>query len=127
MPRRLHGSLPALLLLLLAAPSWAAPVRIFAVGHEQRLEDAVTYQAFRDKMAAMMDAAAPNRAALVQPGVDDVASHLPSADPSAPPQALVVFPESTGLIAAFIGSRGATARVQTTAPGAIVSLVGPYQ
>ena len=109
MPRRCHRLLPALLLLL-AAPAWAAPVRIFAVGHKQRLDDAVTYQTFRDKMAAMMDAAFPNRSTLVQAGVDDVASHLFPADPAAPPLALVVFPESAGLIAAFIGSRGLLAR-----------------
>ncbi|HEV7731076.1 MAG TPA: hypothetical protein VGR62_02895, partial [Candidatus Binatia bacterium] len=116
----------ALLILVVAAPVLAAPVRIFAVGHEQRLDDAVSHQAFRDKMAAMMDATAPNRASLVQAGVDDVASHLFPTDPAAPPAALVVFPESTGLIAAFIGSRGATARLQPNAPLAIVSLVGPY-
>jgi predicted amidohydrolase len=111
---------------LLAAVAHAAPVRIFAVGHKQRLADAVTYQDFRDKMAAMMDATHPSRASRVQAGVDDVASHLKPADPAAPDRALVVFPESTGLLAAFIGTRGAVARAQSTAPGAIVNLLLAY-
>ena len=52
--------LAALVLLsALATPSWATPVRVFAVGHKQRLDDVVTYQSFRDKMAALMDAAFP--------------------------------------------------------------------
>lgn len=128
MRRRLVRSLPALFLFLpLALPAWAAPVRIFAVGHKQDLVHAVTHQGFREKMAAMMDAAYPNRATFVQADVDDVASHLPASDPSAPPQALVVFPESTGLIAAFIGTRGAAARQQTSAPLAILNLIAPYQ
>jgi hypothetical protein len=70
----MRRALAGLLLVILAAPSWAGPVRIFAVGHKQRLEDAVTYQTFRDKMAAMMDAGFPSRSLFVQAGVDDVAS-----------------------------------------------------
>src|SRR6185436_16659641 len=104
----------------------AAPVRIFAVGNKQRVADAVTYQTFRDKMGALMDAAYPGRASLVQAGVDDVASHLFAADPSAPPAALVVFPEDVGLIAALIGTRGAASRMQTNAVGAIAGLLGTY-
>src|SRR5690349_25094393 len=77
-------------------------------------------------MAAMMDAAHPARATRVQAGVDDVASHLKSVDPTAPDRALVVFPESTGLLAAFIGTRGAVARTQTTSAGAIVNLLLTY-
>jgi hypothetical protein len=115
------------LCLVLAGPAVATtPVRIFAVGHKQRLADAVTYQDFRDKMAAMMDAAHPARSTRVQAGVDDVASHLRPADPGAPDRALVVFPESTGLLAAFIGTRGAAARAQTSAPAAIVNLLVGY-
>ena len=104
----------------------AAPVRIFAVGHKQQLTDAVTHAAFRDKMAAMMDATHPGRAALVQAGVDDVASHLAPVDPAAPENALVVYPEDTGLLAAFIGTRGTTARAAGSSTLAIVSLLGPY-
>ncbi|MFN8545255.1 MAG: sialidase family protein [Candidatus Binatia bacterium] len=110
----------------LTAPAAATPVRMFAVGNEVRLADTVTYQAYHDKMAALMDASLPGRASLVQAGVDDVASHLAPADPLAPPQALVVFPEDVGLLAAFIGTRGATARTQTSSVGAIVSVLGTY-
>src|SRR5262245_25203266 len=78
-------------------------------------------------MAALMDASFVGRASLVQSGVDDGASHLRPADPAAPDRALVVFPEDVGLVAALIGSRGSAARAQTTAPGAIAPLLGPYQ
>src|SRR5207245_10256092 len=84
-------------------------------------------QTFHDKMAALMDGAFPNRGDFVQVGVDDVASHLRPVDPTAPDRALVVFPEDVGLVTALIGSRGAAARSQTTAVGAIASLLGPYQ
>jgi hypothetical protein len=104
----------------------AAPVRFFAVGHKQQIADVVTYQAFHDKMAALMDITFPGRSSLVEAGVDDVASHLAPVDPSAPPNALVLFPEDTGLLAAFIGTRGAVARAQSSAAGGIVSLLGPY-
>jgi predicted amidohydrolase len=104
----------------------AAPVRIFAVGHKIRMADVTTYQTFHDKMAALMDAAFPGRASLVQAGVDDVASHLFPADPLAPSRALVVFPEDTGLPPALIGTRGTAARSASTATSAIISLVGPY-
>jgi hypothetical protein len=101
-------------------------VRVFAVGHRQRIADAITYQDFHDKMAALMDATFPGRSTLVQAGVDDVASHLAPADPLAPAHALVVFPEDTGLLPAFIGSRGVPARAQTSATLAIVNLVVTY-
>jgi hypothetical protein len=104
----------------------AAPVRIFAVGNKQRVADAVSYQTYRDKMAALMDAGFPNRSAFVQNGVDDVASHVRPADPDAPTTAMAVFPEDVGLVASMIGSRGAAARQQTTAVGAIGSLAGTY-
>src|SRR5262245_1940228 len=84
-----------------ASAAFGAPVRIFAVGHKQRISDAVTYQSYHDKMAAMMDATFPGRASLVQAGVDDVAGHLAPVDPAAPANALVVFPEDTGLLPAF--------------------------
>src|SRR5258708_7905761 len=117
----------ALLLLASATASvHAAPVRIFAVGHKQQLADVVTYQTFHDKMAAMLDASFPGRASLVQAGVDDVASHLAPVDPAAPANALVVFPEDTGLLAAFIGTRGASGRAQTGSTLAIVSLLVSY-
>ena len=117
-------SLP--LALALAAPAAATPVRMFAVGHKVRTADATTYQSLHDKMAALMDAGFPGRATLVQTGVDDVAGHLFPTDPGAPANALVVFPEDTGLVAALIGSRGAAARSQTTSTDAIASLFAPY-
>ena len=115
-----------LVALTIPACAEAHPIRAFAVGHKQRIDDAVSYQTYHDKMAALMDAAFPGRSTLVQAGVDDVASHLLPADPAAPPDALVVFPEDTGLAPALIGMRGAASRSQTTAVGAIASLFGPY-
>jgi len=125
----MRSLIPALVVVAFAAlisVASAAPVRVFAVGHKQRLADVVSYDAFRTKMAALMDAAHASRAEVVQAGVDDVASHLRPRDPAAPERALVVFPESVGLIAAFIGTRGETARAQTTAPVAIITLLGTY-
>jgi hypothetical protein len=99
---------------------------VFAVGNKQRVADGVSYEAYSDKMSALMDRGFPGRASLVQAGVDDVASHLRPADPSAPPHALAVFPEDVGLIPALIGSRGAAARQQSTSEFAILSLFGTY-
>ena len=48
------------------APS-TGDVRMFAVGNKQRLDDAVTYADFHNKMAAMMDRRFPNRAATCRP------------------------------------------------------------
>jgi hypothetical protein len=111
---------------LLAPSAQADEVRMFAVGNKHRVQDAVTYADYRNKMAALMDAGFPDRSAYVQAGVDDVASHLRPADPRAPRRALVVFPEDVGLVNVLIGSRGATARAQTSALGAIPSLFEPY-
>src|SRR5262245_42216087 len=115
------------MILALSAAAEATPVRFFAVGNKQRLVDGTSYQTFHDKMAALMDANFSGRAGLVQAGVDDVASHVRPVDVGAPERALVVFPEDVGLVAAVIGSRGSAARAQTTAAGAIASLLGPYQ
>ena len=112
--------------LMLAPTAHAEEVRMFAVGNKHRTQDALTHADYRNKMAALMDAGFPNRSAYVQAGVDDVASHLQGADPGAPSKALVVFPEDVGLINVLIGSRGETARRQTTALGAIPSLFEPY-
>src|SRR3989449_9036763 len=109
---------------MLVASAEANVVRVFAVGNKLRVDDAVTYQTYRDKMTALMDATFPGRASLVQAGVDDVASHLLPADPGAPANALVVFPEDAGLIAAFIGSRGTAPRQQTNSIFAIAGLAG---
>jgi hypothetical protein len=126
--QRSRRVVPALVaaLLLSPAPATARTVRLFAVGHKQRLADAVTYQSFRDKMFALMDARRPGRAALVEAGLDDVASHVQPADPGAPALVLANFPEDTGLIAGLIGSRGATARGRTTSAAAILELANGY-
>ena len=121
-----RAALSLVLTLALAPPAAATPVRMFAVGHKVRTADATTYASFHDRMAALMDAGFPGRVTLVQAGVDDVASHLFPTDPAAPPNALVVLPEETGLVAALTGSRGTAARAQTTATDAIVALFGPY-
>jgi hypothetical protein len=112
--------------LLLADSVPALTVRMFAVGHKQRLVDAVTYQAYHDKMLALVDGSFPGRATLVQSGVDDVASHVQPADPAAPPLALVNFPEDVGLLAGLIGSRAAIARSQTNSALAIDELAAAY-
>src|SRR5581483_523137 len=115
-----------LAVLAIASTADAKRVRYFAVGNKVRLEDAASYQSYHGKMAALMDEAFPGRAGLVQADVDDVASHLSPRDPSAPPDALVVFPEDVGLVAALIGRRGTVARAQRTSQVAIVSLLRPY-
>src|SRR5262245_222520 len=125
-PRMLRRVLGLLGVLVSAHLAAAEPVRIFAVGHTVRLADAVSYDAFRNKMGALLDPSHPARASTVQDGAGDVASHLRPVDPAAPDRTLVVFPEDTGLAAVLIGSRGAAARAQTSAPGAIVSLLGTY-
>lgn len=111
---------------LYVAPATADPVRVFAVGHRVRMADVVTYQAYRDKMFAMVDAAMPNRASLVQAGVDDVASHIQPADPLAPSRVLVNFSEDAGLAAAFMGSRGASARSAAASQQAFLLLFNTY-
>jgi len=116
-----------LAVLLVHGTAAAAPVRVFAIGHKQRLADAVTYGDYRAKMAALLDGTHPDRPMRVQGGVDDVVSHLATNDPSAPDTALVVYPESVGLIAAFIGSRGAVAREQPSTALAIGMLLASYQ
>ena len=57
--RRMGRLLVTLVLAAVAMPAAGAPVRIFAVGHKQRLADAVTYETYRDKMTALMDATFP--------------------------------------------------------------------
>jgi hypothetical protein len=104
----------------------AKTVRTFAVANRISMEDVVTYQAFRDKMFALVDAAYPGRSTLVEPGLDDVASHIQPADGSAPDLVLVNFPESVGLPAAFIGTRGAAARTAFNSTVAFLSLYNRY-
>lgn len=112
--------------LLSPARADAGEVRTFAVANRILISDFTSYQTFRDKMFAMVDAAYPGRAALVQAGVDDVASHIQPADPFAPSDVLVNFPESVALPTAFIGSRGAVARSVTSSSQAFLSLNNTY-
>lgn len=116
----------AVALLTVAEASSARTVRVFAVGNRQSMSDVVTYQDYRNKMFALMDAGYPGRSSLVQAGVDDVASHIKPADPNAPDLVLVNFPEDVGLEAAFIGSRGAAARAATFSSQAYLSLYNTY-
>jgi hypothetical protein len=121
--------LAPLLLLLLACPAAARPVRVFVVNPHLRLP--ATYEDFRDQMFALVDASHPRRAELVQAGLPDIAAALPPRDATAPPAALIVFPEDVGLAAGLIGSRGATARQVTAATGgstvAFLALTIAYQ
>jgi len=124
--RRAAACLALLLALLAVVPAAGAErVRVFLVGNKQRLDDAVSVAAFRAKMFALVDAAR-RPPGLVQVGVDDVASHLAPHEPDAPALAVVHFPESVGLIAGLIGSRGSAARTATSATGAFAGLLGPY-
>ncbi len=117
--------------LALASPALARSVRVFLVNPRVELRYADTYANFRDKMFALVDASHPRRAELVQPGVLDIAAHLPPRDPTAPAQARLVFPEDVGLAAGLIGSRGAMARSVTLEDGgstvAFLDLVLAYQ
>ena len=115
------------LALTAATPAAAKTVRVFAVGSEVRIEDAVSVQSFRDKMFALMDNAFPNRANFVQAGVDDVASHIKPADPAAPDLVLVNFPEDVGLVAAMTGSKGAESRAQASTTAAFFFLLRNYK
>jgi hypothetical protein len=125
-PRFACSAVLALTFALGSRPAAAKTVRLFAVGNEVRVEDAVSVQSFRDKMFALIDASLPNRANFVQAGVDDVASHVKPADPSAPDLVLVNFPEDVGLVAALTGSKGAQSRSTTTTTGAFFFLLQAY-
>ena len=121
--------LAPLLLLLLAAPAVARPVRVFVVNPHLRLPE--TYDDYRDQMFALVDASHPRRAELVQAGLPDIAAQLRPRDPGAPAEALIVFPEDVGLAAGLIGERGATARRITAGSGgstlAFVALTVAYR
>jgi len=113
-------------LLSVSSIALADTVRVFAVGNRIRISDFASYDSFRHKMFAMVDAGYPNRASWVQAGVDDVASHVQPLDPFAPSEVLVNFPESVALPAAFIGTRGASARTKSTSAQAFIALNTSY-
>jgi len=123
---RLASALTLTLTLITAVPATAKTVRVFAVGNEVRIEDAVSVQTFRSKMFALMDAAFPSRASFVQAGVDDVASHVKPTDPDAPDLVLVNFPEDVGLVAGMTGSKGASSRAATSTTSAFLYLLQNY-
>ncbi|MDX2168355.1 MAG: hypothetical protein SF182_14875 [Deltaproteobacteria bacterium] len=116
--------LRVLLLLALATPAAAKPVRVFVVNPRVELRYADTYANYRDKMFALVDGQHPRRAELVQPDTLDIAAHLRPRDPDAPADALILFPEDVGLAAGLIGSRGETARgVTATSGGSTVAFL----
>jgi hypothetical protein len=127
--RRVIGAVLAVVAMA-AAPALAKTVRVFAVGSKLELRYADTYQNFHDKMFALFDAQHPRRQELVQANADDVASHMQPVDAQAPELSLVNFPEDVGLVAGFIGTRGATARRAASlnggAQGAFYNLIQAY-
>jgi hypothetical protein len=125
-PASCRVALAAFALLVASTEALPAPVRVFAIGHKQRLEDVESVTRFREKMFALVDAGRRGDGSLVQAGTDDVASHLQPRDPAAPELAVAHFPEDTGLIAGLIGSRGAAARATTSSTAAFATLLGTY-
>ena len=81
--------------------------RVIAVGLKQLLSDAESYATFDAAIGAVFDQIV---APCLSPGVPT----------------LVVFPEDTLLVAAFIGSRGASARAEPEALLAYLQLHGAY-
>ncbi len=119
---------------LAAAPAApAARVRVFAVGPKVSVSWLATRSQFRGKLLALMDRRQRRGAPPVQAGADDVASHLlgprDRRRPVATARDLVALPEDIGLMAAFVGQRGAPARAvkpEDSIAGAIIALLGTY-
>jgi hypothetical protein len=113
----------------LAAPAIAAPVRVFVVG----ASSCATPRRTPTTATRCSHWSTPAIRAIgaQQPGVLDIASQLQPRDPSAPPNALIVFPEDVGLAAGLIGSRGEHARSITVDTGgstaAFVDLLNAYK
>jgi hypothetical protein len=118
-----RAALAALLAAALVAPAaHARVVRVFAVGPRVRLDWVDTRQHFHDKLFALMDARRRTAGApSVARGAGDVASHLRPDGRN-----LVALPEDLGLMAAFTGSQGASARAAHDIVGAVVGLLGTY-
>ena len=105
-----------------AAAAEARPVRVFAVGPRVSMDWVDSVQHYHDKLFALIDARrrGPGVPTVVR-GAGDVASHLRRDGAN-----LVALPEDLGLMAAFTGTQGATARSATSIVGAVVGLLGTY-
>jgi predicted amidohydrolase len=109
-------------LVLLPAGASAKQVRVFAVGPRVSLDWVDSVQHFHDKLFALMDARRRGAGSpAVARGAGDVASHLRHDGNN-----LVALPEDLGLMAAFTGSQGASARAAKDIVSAIVGLLGTY-
>lgn len=84
------------------------PVRVFAVGLRSLPEDMESLERFKASIHAIIDA--------------EVRPHLATDRPN-----FLVFPENTGLLASFIGERGATGRSKTDSTAAFLELYSSYQ
>jgi hypothetical protein len=107
-----------------AVPAGAAAkqVRVFAVGPRVSLDWVDSVAHFHDKLFALMDARRRGAGVpTVARGAGDVASHLRRDGRN-----LVALPEDLGLMAAFTGTQGASARASKDIVGAIVGLLGTY-
>lgn len=123
------AALLAVALVPAAAP--ATRVRVFAVGPRFSLAWVDTVAHFHDKLFALTDARRRVAGApAIARGAGDVASHLLGPrDRSRPVQTardLVTFPEDLGLMAAFTGSKGESARGAKGLVGAILGLLVAY-
>jgi len=128
------AALAAVLLILPAGVADAKRVRVFAAGPKIEPAWLVSKAAYRGKLLALTDAreraAAATAGVIVQDGADDVASHLfGPTDPQRPAQTardLVTLPEDIGLLAAFTGQQGTTARGASDITTAIAGLLATY-
>jgi hypothetical protein len=119
-----RGALAAALAALLLVPAAATgtQVRVFAVGPRVSLDWVDSIQHFHDKLFALMDARRRGAGVpTVARGAGDVASHLRPDGNN-----FVALPEDLGLMAAFTGSQGTSARAAKDVVGAIVGLLGTY-
>ncbi|HLM50592.1 MAG TPA: nitrilase-related carbon-nitrogen hydrolase [Solirubrobacteraceae bacterium] len=130
--RRALAAVAALAALPAMAPAAGArEVRAFAVSPKFTLDWVDTRADYRGKLFALVDRRRRGRGApAVQPGADDVASHLLGPDrpsrPAATARDLVTLPEDLGLMAFFGGSRGEAARRAPSLVGAVAGLLGTY-
>lgn len=118
----------------LAAAADAKRVRIFAVGPKIEPQWIASKEAFRAKLLGLADARLRREAVAagvtIQDGAEDVASRLlgptDRARPAATARDLIALPEDLGLLAAFSGQQGETARRATDITTAIGGLLATY-